>query len=170
MEERTSTEEQCFDWLEQQERLDAPNHKLDDLWSIFLNLERRDFWLRNWRRYVRKYRLVRKQVQDWSESSEICHLFRDVLLSYRKKGVQYEEKKQAKKRMAVCILSPEDEHPRIMEYSRRDLEEPDRKNSVYVEMVVNMAGGCLLRKWRCGEKMTMQMIPPRMSLDSIASA
>ena len=31
-EKRISTEEQCLDWLEQDERVDAPNQRLDDLW------------------------------------------------------------------------------------------------------------------------------------------
>ena len=49
-----------------------------------------------------------------------------------------EEKKLAKKRLAVRIMSPEDQHPRIMVYFRKNLGEPDRgnsmKNSVYVEV------------------------------------
>ena len=39
-EKRISTEEQCLDLLEQEKRVDAPHRKLDDLWSIPLNLER----------------------------------------------------------------------------------------------------------------------------------
>ena len=38
-EKRISTEEQCLDWLEQEERVDAPDQRLDNLWSIPLNLE-----------------------------------------------------------------------------------------------------------------------------------
>ena len=62
--------------------------------------------------------------------------------------MEHEEKKRAKKRMAVRILSPEERHPRIMEYFWRKLEEPDRttlmKNSVYIEVVGDSAGGCLI--------------------------
>ena len=62
-----------------------------------------------------------------------------------------------------------------MEYFQRNLEEPDRmismKNSVYVEVFGDTAGGHLLRpdnvEWRRGKKLWMQMIPARMSLDSI---
>ena len=86
-----------------------------------------------------------------------------------------EEKKRAKKRLAVRIVSPEDQDPRIMEYFRRNLGEPDRmismKNSVYVEVFRDTARGRLLRlnnvEWRRGEKLRMQMIPARMSMDSI---
>ena len=86
-----------------------------------------------------------------------------------------EEKKRAKKRMAVRIMSPKDQNPRMMEYFRRNLGEPDRmismKNSVYVEVVRDTAGGRLLRlnnvEWRRGEKLRMQMIPARMSPDLI---
>ena len=131
--------------------------------------------MRDRRRYLRKYRRLLKQVEDWSESSEIRHLLRDVLPSYWKKRVEDEEKKRAKKRLAVRITSPEDQHSRIMEYFRRNLGEPDRmicmKNSVYVEDFGDTAGGRLLRlnnvEWRRGEKLRMQMIPACMSLDSI---
>ena len=85
------------------------------------------------------------------------------------------ETKRAKKRSAVRIMSPENQHPRIMECFRRNLREPDRmmsmKNSVYVEVLGDTAGGRLLRlnnvEWRHGEKLRMQMIPARMSLGSI---
>ena len=174
-EKMISTEEQCLDWLEQEERVDAPDPKLDDLWSIPLNLERGELELRDWRRYLRKYRRLVKQVEDWSESSEIRHPLRDVLPSSWKKRVEDEEKKRAKKRLAVRIMSPEDQHPRIMEYFRRNRGEPCRmismKNSVYVEVFQDTAGERLLRlnnvEWRRGERLRMQMIPARMSLDSI---
>ena len=38
-ENRIIFEEQCPDWLEQEERVDAPNQKMDDPWSIPLNLK-----------------------------------------------------------------------------------------------------------------------------------
>ena len=146
---RISTEEQCLHWLEQEERVDAPNQKFDDLWSIPLNLERGELRLRDWRRHLRKYPRLLKQVEDWSRSSEIRHLLRDVLPLYWKKPAEDEEKKRAKKRLAVRIMSPEDQHPRIMEYFRRDLGEPVRmipmQNSVYVEVFGDTAGGHLLR-------------------------
>ena len=45
------------------------------------------------------------------------------------------------------------------------------KNSVYVKVFGETAGGRLLRlnnvEWRRGEKLKLQMIPARMSLDSI---
>ena len=45
------------------------------------------------------------------------------------------------------------------------------KNSVYVEALGETAGDRLLQlnnvKWRRGEKLKLQMIPARMSLDSI---
>ena len=146
-----------------------------DLWLIPLNLERGELRLREWRGYIRKYRRLLKQDEDWSESGEICHLLQDVLPAYWKKRVEDEEKKRAKKRMAVRIMSPEEQHMGIMVYFRRNLGAPERmipsNNSVYVEVFGETAGGRLLRlhnvEWRHGEKMKLQMIPARMSLDSI---
>ena len=34
------TEQACLQWLEDEERMDAPNQKLEDLWSIPLPLDR----------------------------------------------------------------------------------------------------------------------------------
>ena len=175
LQKRISTEQEGLDGLEQEERADAPNKKLNDLRSIPLYVERGELRLRDWRRYLRKYGRLLKQVEDWSESSEVPHGLRNVLPADWKKRVEDAEKKRAKKRMAVCIMSPEDQHSRIMDYYRRNYGEPDRmismKNSVYVEMVGNNAGGRLLRlnnvEWRRAKKLRMQMIPACRSLDSI---
>ena len=86
-----------------------------------------------------------------------------------------EEKKLAQKRMAVRIMSPEEQHPGIMVYFRRNLGAPEQmipsNDSVYVEVFGEKVGGSLLRlnnvECRRGEKLKLQMIPARMSLDSI---
>ena len=109
-ENRISTEEHCLDCLEQKERVDAPNKKKEDLWSIPLNLERGELQLRDWRRYLRKYRRLLKQVEDLAESGEICHLLRDVLPLYWKKRVEHKEKKREKKHLAVRIMAPKNQH------------------------------------------------------------
>ena len=95
--------------------MDTPNQKLDDPWAEPPNLERGELRWREWRRYLPKYRRLLKQVEDWSESGEMRQLLRDVLLACWKKQVEDEEKKRAKKRMAVHIMSPEEQHPGIME-------------------------------------------------------
>ena len=49
------TEQACLQWLEDEERVDAPNQKLEDLWSIPLPLDRVELRVREWNRYLRKY-------------------------------------------------------------------------------------------------------------------
>ena len=146
-ERRIRMEEQCLDCLEQEERVDTPKQKLDDLWAIPVNLERGELRLREWRRYLQKYCPLLKQVEDWSESGEIRHLLRDVLPAYWKNWVEDEERKRAKKRMAVRIMLPSGQHRGIMEYFRRNLGAPERiisfKISVYVEVFGETAGGRL---------------------------
>ena len=77
-------------------------------------------------------------MEDWNESSEIQHLLKDVLPGHWKKRVEDEEKKRAKKHVAVRIMASEDTHAGIMELFRRNLGEPSRmlglKNAVYVEV------------------------------------
>ena len=167
------TEQACLQVLEDEERVDAPNQKLEDLWSILLPLERGELRVREWNRYIRKYRRSLKLVEDWNESSEIRHLLKDVLPSHRKKKVEDEEKERAKKRGALQIMASEDTHPGIMEFFWRNLGEPGRmlglKNAV--EVFGDTMGQRLMRlnsvEWGRGEPLRMQVIFARMSLDEI---
>ena len=155
--------------------MDAPNQKLEDLWSIPLPLERGELRVRECNRYIRKYRRSLKLVEDWNESSEIRHLLTDVLTGHRKKKVEDEEKKRAKKRVAVRIMASEDTHAGIMEFFWRNLGEPSRmlqlKNAVYVEVFGDTMGQRLMRlnnaEWRRGEPLRRQVIFACMSLDEI---
>ena len=104
------TEQACLQWLEDEERVDAPNQKFEDLWSILLPLEREELRVREWNWYIRKWRRSLKLVEDWNESSEIRHLLNNVLPGHWKKRVEDEEKKRAKKRVAVRIMASEDTH------------------------------------------------------------
>ena len=58
------TGQACLQWLEDEERVDAPNQKLEDLWSIPLPLDRGELQVREWNRYLRKYRRCLKLVED----------------------------------------------------------------------------------------------------------
>ena len=169
------TEQACLQWLEDEARVDAPNQKLEDLWSIPLLLERGELRVREWNRYIRKYRRSLKLVEDWNEASEIHHLLKDVLPSHWKRRVEDEEEKRAKKRVAVRIMASEDTHAGIMEFIRQNLGEPSRmlglKNAVYVEVFGDTMGQRLMRlnnvEWRREEPLRMQVIFARMSLDEI---
>ena len=98
-------------------------------------------------------------MEDWNESSEIRHLLKGVLPGNWKKKVEDEEKKRAKKPVAVRIMASEDTHAGIMEFFRRNLGEPSRtlglKNSVYGEVFGDTMGQRLMRlnnaEWRRGE-------------------
>ena len=169
------TEQACLQWLEDEERVDAPDQKLVDLWSIPLPLKRGELRVREWNRYIRKYRRSLKLVEDWNEASEIRHLLKDVLPGHWKRRVEDEEKKRAKKRVAVRIMASEATHAGIMEFFRRNLGEPSRmlglKNAVYVEVSGDTMGQRLMRlnnaEWRREEPLRMQVIFARMSLDEI---
>ena len=169
------TEQACLQWLEDEERVDAPNQKLEDLWSIPLPLERGELRVRERNRYIRKYRRSLKLVKDWNEASEIRHLLKDVLPGHWKRRVEDEEEKRAKKRVALRIMALEDSHAVTMEFFRRNLGQPSRllglKNAVYVEVFGDTMGQRLMRLnnvgWRRGEQLRMQVIFARMSLDEI---
>ena len=89
--------------------------------------------------------------------------------------VEDEEKKRAKKCVAVRFMASEDTHAGIMEFFRQNLGEPSRmlglKNAVYVEVFGDTMGQRLMRlnnaEWRRGDPLRMQVIFARMSLDEI---
>ena len=108
------TEQACLQWLQDEERVDAPNQKLEDLLSIPLPLERGKLRVQEWNRYIRMYRRSLKLLEDWNEASEIRHLLKDVLPGHWKRRVEDEEKKRAKKRVAVQIMASEDTHAGII--------------------------------------------------------
>ena len=64
----------CVDWLEDEESVDAPNQKTDDLWNIPFKFERGELRLKAWCYYLRKYPRNLRMVKDWNVSSEIPHL------------------------------------------------------------------------------------------------
>ena len=169
------TEQACLQWLEDEERDAAPNQKLEDLWSIPLPLERGELRVRDWNRYIHKYQRSLKLVEDWNEASKIRHLLKDVLPGHWKKRVEDEEKKRARKRVAVRIMASEDTNAAIMEFFRRNLGEPSRmlglKNAVYVEVFGDTMGQRLTRlnnaECRRGEPLRMQVIFARIRLDEI---
>ena len=168
-------EQACLQWLEDEERVDAPDQKLEDLWSIPLPLGRGELRVREWNRYIRKYRRSLKLVEDWNDFKEIRHLLKDVLPGHWRRRVEDEEKKRAKKRVAVQIMASEDTHAGIMEFFRRNLGEPSRmfglKKAVYVEVFGDNMGQRLTRlnnaEWRCGQPLRVQVIFTRMTLDEI---
>ena len=143
------TEQAYLQWLEDEERVDAPNQKLEDLWSIPLPLERGELGVREWNWYIRRYRRSLKLVEDWNEASEIRHLLKDVLPGHWKRRVEDEEKKRAKKRSALRIMASEDTRAGIMEFFRRNLSELSRmlglKNAVYMKVFGDTMGQRLMR-------------------------
>ena len=90
----TQTEQACLQWLGDEERVDALNQKLEDLWSIPLPLERGELRVQEWNRYIRKNRRSLKLVEDWNEASEIRHLLKDVLPGHWKRRVENSRRRE----------------------------------------------------------------------------
>ena len=60
-------------------------------------------------------------MEDWNEASEFRHLLKNVLPGHWKRRVEDEEKKRAKKRVAVRIMASEDTHAGIWSFSDETL-------------------------------------------------
>ena len=169
------TEQACLQWLEDEERVDAPKSEVAGFVVHFAAAGLRRVAGPGMESIHLQCRRSLKLVEAWNESSEIRHLLKDVLPGHWKKRVEDKGKKRAKKRVAVRIMASEDTHAGTMVLVWQNLGEPSRMlgfmNAVYVEVLGDTMGQRLTRLnnagWRRGEPLRMQVIFARMSLDEI---
>ena len=92
-------------WLNEQERVDAPQVAAKRWKSIKLQHDRREIRLRDWRDFRGKYTLFRRNVEDWNEGDEQARLL-SMLPEAWIKRVTKEEAKRAKSNHTVKMMLP----------------------------------------------------------------
>ena len=92
-------------WLNEQERVDAPQVAAKRCKSIKLEHDGREIRLRDWRDFRGKYTLFRRNVEDWNEGDEQARLL-SMLPEAWIKRVTKEESKRAKSNHTVKMMLP----------------------------------------------------------------
>ena len=90
-------------WLNEQERVDAPQVAAKKWRALQLQHDGRELRLRDWRDFGGQYVLLRKNVEDWNEGDEQFRLL-NLLLDAWAKRVRKEEAKRAKNNHIVKMM------------------------------------------------------------------
>ena len=160
-------------WLNEQERLDAPQVAAKRWKSIKLQHDGREIRLRDWRDFRGQYTLFRRNVEDWNEGDEQARLL-SMLPEAWIKRVTKEEAKRAKFNHTVKMMLPKEYHTNVVAWTRKNVARDVKRNSLRNALLITVSGDrektAMWRLDECdvsGQTIRLQAILARMSCDEI---
>ena len=160
-------------WLNEQERVDAPQVAAKRWKAIKLQHDGREIRLRDWRDFRGQYTLFRRNVEDWNEGDEQARLL-SMLPEAWIKRVTKEEAKRAKSNHTVKMMLPKEYHTNVVAWTRknvtRDVKRHSLRNSLLITVMGDREKTAMWRLDECdvgGQTIRLQAIPARMSCDEI---
>ena len=160
-------------WLNEQERVDAPQVAAKRWKSIKLQHDGRDIRLRDWRDFRGQYTLFRRNVEDWNEGDEQARLL-SMLPEAWIKRVAKEEAKRAKSNHTVKMMLPNEYHTNVVAWTRKNVARDVKRHSLRNALLITVSGDrektamwCLDECDVSGQTICLQAIPARMSCDEI---
>ena len=107
-------------WLNEQERVDAPQVAAKRWKAIKLQHDGQEIRLRDWRDFRGQYTLFRRNVEDWNEGDEQAHLL-SMLQEAWTKRVTKEEAKRAKSNHTVKMMLPKECHTNVVAWTKKNV-------------------------------------------------
>ena len=160
-------------WLNEQERVDAPQVAVKRWKSIKLQHDGREIRLRDWRDFRGQYTLFRRSVEDWNEGDEQARLL-SMLPEAWIKRVTKEEAKRAKSNHTVKMMLPKEYHTNVVAWTRKNVARDVKRHSLRNALPITVSGDrektAMWRLDECdvsGQTIRLQAIPARMSCDEI---
>ena len=160
-------------WLNEQERVDAPQVAAKRWKSIKLEHDGREIRLREWRDFRGKYTLFRRNVEDWNEGDEQARLL-SMLPEAWIKRVTKEESKRAKSNHTVKMMLPKEYHTNVVAWAKKNVARHVKRHSLRNALLITVSGDReKTAMWRLddcelsGLTIRLQPIPARMSCDEI---
>ena len=160
-------------WLNEQDRVDAPQVAAKRWKSIKLQHDGREIRLRDWRDFRGQYTLFRRNVEDWNEGDEQARLL-SMLPEAWIKRVTKEEAKRAKSNHTVKMMLPKEYHLNVVAWARRNVARDVKRHSLRNALLITVSGDrektAMWRLDECdvsGQTIRLQAIPARMSCDEI---
>ena len=170
---RIKTLKEAKKWLNEQERVDAPQVAAKRWKSIKLEHDGREIRLRDWRDFRGKYTLFRRNVEDWNEGDEQARLL-SMLPEAWIKRVTKEESKRAKSNHRVKMMLPKEYHTNVVAWTRKNVARDVKQQSLRNALLITVSGDrektAMWRLDECelsGQTIRLQPIPARMSCDEI---
>ena len=159
-------------WLNEQERLDAPQVAAKLWMAIKLQHDGREICLRDWRDFRGQYTLFRRNKEDWNEGDEQACLL-SMLPEAWIKRVTKEEAKRAKFNHTFKMMLSKEYHPKVLPWTHkhvaRDLKRRELLNALLITVTGDREKTAMLRLEECdvgGKILRLQAIP-RMTCDEV---
>ena len=160
-------------WLNEQERVDAPQVAAKRWRAIKLQHDGREIRLRDWRDFRGQYTLFRRNVEDWNEGDEQARLL-SMLPEALIKRVTKEEAKRAKFNHTFKMMLPKEYHPKVLAWTHkhvaRDFKRRELRNALLITITGDREKTAMLRLDECdvgGQTLRLQAIPARMTCDEV---
>ena len=160
-------------WLNEQERVDAPQVAAKRWKAIELQPDGREIRLRDWRDFRGQYTLFRGNVEDWYEGDEQARLL-SMLPEAWIKRVTKDEAKRAKYNHTVKMMLPKDHHKNVVAWTKRHVAPDVKRHSLRNAFLITVTGDrektAMWRPDECelgGQTIRLQAIPARMSCDEV---
>ena len=160
-------------WLNEQERVDAPQVAAKRWRAIKLQHDGREIRLRDWRDFRGQYTLFRRNVEDWNEGDEQARLL-SMLPEAWIKRVTKEEAKRAKFNHTFKMMLPKEYHPNVLAWTKkhvaRDVKRRELRNALLITVTGDREKTAMLRLDECdvsGQTLRLQAIPARMTCDEV---
>ena len=129
-------------WLNEQERVDAPQVAAKRWKSIKLQHDGREIRLRDWRNFRGQCTLFRRNVEDWNEGDEQACLL-SMLPGAWIKRVTKEEAKMANSNHTVRLMLPKEYHTNVVAWTRKS-------NGTPCGTLSSSPSRAIARRPRCG--------------------
>ena len=160
-------------WLNEQERVDAPQVAAKRWRAIKLQHDCRQIRLRDWRDFRGQYTLFRHKVEDWNEGDEQARLL-SMLPDAWIKRVTKEEAKRANFNHTFKMMLPKEYHPKVLAWTHRhvarDFKRQQLRNALLITVTGNREKTAMLRLEECdvgGQTLRLQAIPAPMTCDEV---
>ena len=172
-ERENKTLKEAKKWLNEQERVDAPQVAAKRWKSIKVQHDGREIRLRDWRDFRGQYIRFRRNVEDWNEGDEQARLL-SMLPEAWIKRVTKEEAKRAKSNHTVKMMLPKEYHTNVVAWTRKNVARDVKRQSLRNALLITVTGDrektAMWRLDECdgsGQTIRPQAIPARMSCDEI---
>ena len=160
-------------WLNEQERVDAPQVAAKRGRAIKLQHDGPDIRLRDWRDFRGQYTLFCRNVEDWNEGDEQARLLSMLPAAWIKR-VTKEEAKRAKFNHTFKMMLPKEYHPKVLAWTHkhvaRDFKQRELQNALLITVTGDREKTAMLRLDECdvgGQTLRLQAIPARMTCDEV---
>ena len=160
-------------WLNEQERVDAPQVAAKRWRTIKRQHDGREIPLLDWQDFRGQYTLFRRKVEDWNEGDEQARLL-SMLPEAWIKRVTKEEAERAKFNNTFKMILRREYHPNVLAWTKKhvaqDVKRQELRNALLITVTADREKTAMLRLDECdagGQTLRLQDIPVRMTCDEV---